>query len=309
MPNDGMKLWILEGDKLVCYGVPSDDHNCDAMGCASCGPHVLEIRDVNDGAKDTIIASLRAQLAEAEKIRADQVIAFDAYAEQRDRARAELAKMNEAHDQDRTTIERLKAELAAEREQHEEIHDQTVEACYRALEKAGIAEQPDGGGQPDYILPSIVEASINLLIDQWKERAEKAEAARLAMADSETSVAGRMMEERDAARAEAEAAKQEAAGLRDLLIENDRAIRTYPWGLDGDACERTRDELIARNKAAISAAGEDRGACIADLKETASAALIALKREWPQHALWRAQSPEAEPIRRLAAAVGVELAP
>jgi hypothetical protein len=43
------------------------------------------------------------------------------------------------------------------------------------------------------------------------------------------------------------------------------------------------------------------------IKTAAVEALIALKREWPQHALWRAQSPEAEPIRRLAAAVGVEL--
>lgn len=68
------------------------------------------------------------------------------------------------------------AELAAEcqalrnriselEEERQEIHDLVVEACYDALEDAGIADRPDGGGQPDYLLPSIVSSTLDRLFD------------------------------------------------------------------------------------------------------------------------------------------------
>ena len=46
------QVTIEEGNEIVCYGTPyqdepeEDSHNCDSMGCASVGGHVLAIRRV-----------------------------------------------------------------------------------------------------------------------------------------------------------------------------------------------------------------------------------------------------------------------
>lgn len=60
----------------------------------------------------------------------------------------------------------LRRQLAAAHAEHDEIHEATVDACYRALESMGITERPDGGGQPDYLLPAIVSMSINLIAER-----------------------------------------------------------------------------------------------------------------------------------------------
>lgn len=73
---------------------------------------------------------------------------------------ARIAELEGEHQALRNRIKELEAE-------HQEIHDQVVEVCYDALEDAGITDQPDGGGQPDYILPAIVSATLNRLADKY----------------------------------------------------------------------------------------------------------------------------------------------
>lgn len=75
------------------------------------------------------------------------------------------AIINELRDE----VQSLRNRINEMEEEHQEIHDQVVEACYDALEDAGIAEQPDGGGQPDYILPAIVAKTLLLLAENGND--------------------------------------------------------------------------------------------------------------------------------------------
>lgn len=69
----------------------------------------------------------------------------------------------------RDEVQSLRNRISEMEEEHQEIHNQVVEACYDALEDAGIAEQPDGGGQPDYILPAIVAKTLLLLAENGND--------------------------------------------------------------------------------------------------------------------------------------------
>jgi hypothetical protein len=98
------------------------------------------------------------------------------------------------------------------------IHDQTTDECYDALKKVGIDDEPDGGGQPDYLLPSIVGQTLCLLsekLDEFRGREQRV--------ISEEMASGRLLAERDAAQ---ERADKLATQLRDAeQVSDTRAAR------------------------------------------------------------------------------------
>lgn len=101
--GQGDETWKHEGEQLVRYGDPveGDDHNCDAMGCASVGPHVLEIRDVSAHAlaMEAEITTLRQEVSNRNQRALDgdkSVAAFDALYAQSEKHREEAVALRSA---------------------------------------------------------------------------------------------------------------------------------------------------------------------------------------------------------------------
>jgi hypothetical protein len=78
------------------------------------------------------------------------------------------------------------------------ISDQVEEECAKALESIGVTDVPDGGGQPDYLLPSIVGQTLQILLDKIEEHHSREQRV-----ISEEMASGRLLAERDALKASA----------------------------------------------------------------------------------------------------------
>jgi hypothetical protein len=78
------------------------------------------------------------------------------------RARCEAAERE--RDKSKSRVVELEGDILT-------IHYQTSRACYAALRQVGINDEPDGGGQPDYLLPAIVSQTLHLLKERFDHTA------------------------------------------------------------------------------------------------------------------------------------------
>jgi len=148
---------------------------CQRMGLASGPAEHASDRKLFDKwyAEQTAeIADLRAKLAEAERVRADQVIAFDSYAEQRDAARQDAEALRpkaRMHDDAQAMLDTLG--IARRSENGAEF---TLQHRIGVLNDE--AEREKGAAYRDAAAAEALDNATKGALAQWKERAEKAEA-------------------------------------------------------------------------------------------------------------------------------------